>query len=145
MFAGAIQIDSNGNAYAVKMSQQKKQKQLSVHEQAFAIAWNDEYPNIDLIAHYRFMAPLRQFEFDFTHIDSMVAIEIEGGNYRPPAGKKTGGHRSITGFNRDLEKYFIAATRGWFVLRLSSNMITIKNIKAIYSIIEQRLDQLNSN
>ena len=73
---------------------------------------------------YRFAEP-RRFAFDLAWPEPYyVALEIEGGvfgkgkpcplcNARPVAG-----HRSIDRFLRDMEKYNLAASMGWCIIRV---------------------------
>lgn len=44
-----------------------------------------------------------------------VAVECEGGVFPNKQGKSA--HRSISGMLRDIEKYNLAASNGWLVLR----------------------------
>lgn len=43
-----------------------------------------------------------------------LALEIEGGIY----GKGGGGHRSVAGFESNLEKYNELSIEGWFLIRI---------------------------
>lgn len=56
--------------------------------------------------------PERNFRFDFAWPSLMLAVEVEGGTWM-----KKGGHNSGAGVARDIEKYDIAASLGWLVLR----------------------------
>ncbi len=59
---------------------------------------------------YKFMSE-RKFKFDYGHLKLKIAIEIEGGIY-------TGtGHAKIGKYLSDMEKYNLAALRGWIILR----------------------------
>lgn len=75
---------------------------------------------------YRF-CPDRKFLFDYAFPDKMVAVEQEGGIYTKQA------HGSITGILRDIEKYNLAASLGWRVLRIEPSKLfkteTIELIK----------------
>lgn len=55
--------------------------------------------------------PDRKFQFDFAWPDHKVALEIEGGIWT------RGAHGRGSGIKRDMEKYNLAASNGWFVLR----------------------------
>lgn len=62
--------------------------------------------------------PTRKWRWDFVlaeHQHFRVAIEIQGGFYR---GK--GGHNSITGMQRDMDKRNAGVMLGWRVLTFSS-------------------------
>ncbi len=78
----------------------------------------------------------RKFRFDFaweevwkdehTATWPMVALEVEGGIYT------RGAHGSISGIKRDMEKYNLAASLGWRVLRVTpENLCTNETISLI--------------
>lgn len=60
-------------------------------------------------------APPRKFRADWRVVDTRILIEFEGGLFK--AGK--GGHSSIGGIHRDIEKYNTAALQGWMVIRIT--------------------------
>jgi very-short-patch-repair endonuclease len=65
---------------------------------------------------YYFARP-RLFRFDFAWPELKVAAEVEGGTW-------TGGrHTRGDGFERDAEKYNLAALAGWRVLRFTAAMV----------------------
>lgn len=68
------------------------------------------------ICEYAF-APGRRFRFDFYWSAQMVAAEVEGGIY------SGGRHVRGSGFERDAEKYNLAAELGIKVLRYTRRMI----------------------
>lgn len=75
---------------------------------------------IAIVPEYRFL-PDRQFRFDFAIPSLKIAVEVEGGVW-------TGGrHTRGKGFIRDMEKYNLAALRGWMVLRTVPADITMSN------------------
>jgi hypothetical protein len=78
-------------------------------------AWNIPQP----VAEFRFAAP-RRFKFDWAWPDRLIAVEIEGIVYPTVRGEhRLGGrHVSVAGFTRDIEKYALAFTLGWTVLRV---------------------------
>lgn len=86
-------------------------------ELEFGLVWVDEYPHIDLHAEYPFALPERKFRFDFAHLPSQIAIEIQGGNY--------GGGRHVRpkSLEAEYEKLNIAADRGWRVFFLHSGNV----------------------
>ena len=101
-------------------------------EQQFAELWVEVYPAIDLYSEYRFCPP-RKYRFDFAHLQARVAIEIDGGHW-------TGGrHNTGSGFQKDCEKFNLAASRGWLVFRLTGEMITAKWLGIIAQTIAARL------
>ncbi len=59
----------------------------------------------------------RKWRFDFAHIESKVAIELEGGVYT------NGAHVRGKHFESDCEKYNAAAAMGWKVFRLTRGLI----------------------
>jgi len=66
----------------------------------------------------------RKWRFDFAHLPSKTAVEVEG--------KVWGGrHTRGDGFMADAEKYFEAHIRGWRVVRLTPNLITPENLRAL--------------
>lgn len=69
------------------------------------------------VTEYRF-APKRKFAFDYAWPSVKVALEKEGGVFTRQA------HGSISGVLRDIEKYNLAASLGWRVLRvIPSNLV----------------------
>ena len=73
---------------------------------------------------YRFH-PTRRWRFDFAHVGSKVAIEVEGGT------RTNGRHSRHAGFRGDCEKYNAAILHGWRVFRLTSDMIDADNLQPI--------------
>lgn len=74
---------------------------------------------------YRFH-PVRKFKFDYAFINDKLAVECEGGIYTKQA------HGSITGILRDMEKYNLAASMGWRVLRFTpKQLLTFETIELI--------------
>jgi very-short-patch-repair endonuclease len=59
----------------------------------------------------------RQWRFDFAWPQSMLALEIEGGEW------SQGRHVRGGGFGADCEKYNAAAVLGWRVLRVTGRMV----------------------
>lgn len=59
------------------------------------------------------------YRFDFAWPEAMIAIEVEGGVFM--RGK--GGHTSITGITRDMDKINLAQLLGWRVLRFHTKHI----------------------
>ena len=70
--------------------------------------------------------PTRKWRFDFAHVESRTAIEIEGGIWT--ASRHTTGR----GFSNDCEKYNEAALRGWAVFRLTDAMINLPTLGRIH-------------
>lgn len=60
----------------------------------------------------------RRWRFDFAWPEAQVAVEIEGGVY------VRGRHTRGQGFTKDCEKYSIAASEGWLVIRATPEQVT---------------------
>jgi len=58
------------------------------------------------------LVPNRQFRFDFAHVQSRVAVELDGGTF----GRKSG-HNTGKGIEDGYEKANAAQRLGWCVLR----------------------------
>lgn len=85
-------------------------------EADFMAAWQ-ALGGPDLEREYRFHPP-RRWRFDFAHLTTQTAIEIEGGVWA------RGRHTRGAGFVKDCEKYNQAAADGWTVFRLAGHLIT---------------------
>ena len=89
-------------------------------EYLFSQLWLEKYPHIDLHSEYEFAKEIgRKYRFDFAHVQTKIAVEINGGIYQ-----RNSGHSSLNGLKRDYEKNSLAASLGWRVFTLSSEMIT---------------------
>jgi len=80
------------------------------------------------IREHRFATPDRQWRFDFSWPDRMLAVECEGGTeghgQRGGDGKvRKSRHLTPSGFSEDCAKYNRAAILGWKVLRYPSSVI----------------------
>ncbi|MFM1842737.1 MAG: hypothetical protein RLZZ490_1474 [Cyanobacteriota bacterium] len=89
----------------------------STAERQFEHLWESSYPDLDLVAEYQGIKG-RKFRFDFAHVPSKTAIEIQGGIYL-----RHGGHNSAAGLHRDYEKLNLAQWQGWTVFQLSPDMV----------------------
>lgn len=58
--------------------------------------------------------PERKWRFDFAWPNQMLAVEIQGGIYM-----KKGGHTSVTGFQRDCDKFNAGVILGWRILKFT--------------------------
>ncbi|AFY95480.1 hypothetical protein Cha6605_4561 [Chamaesiphon minutus PCC 6605] len=103
---------------------------MSHLEQQFADLWLSLYPDIDLHSEYRFIPP-RRYRWDFCHLKSKVAIEIQGGVWMQRSG-----HSGGTGLVKDYEKLCLAAALGWRVFLLADSMINDEYLKLIAEAIE---------
>ena len=69
--------------------------------------------------------PTRKWRFDFAHLVTKNAFEIEGGVW-------TGGrHTSGVGFTKDAEKYIEAQFAEWTIWRLTTDQITAPLIERL--------------
>jgi hypothetical protein len=79
-------------------------------------------------------APPRKWRFDFAHIDVKVAVEIDGGSFKPGGGRH--------GQDGDREKLNMASALGWLVFRYSGQMMQANPIGCVAqvaaTIIERR-------
>jgi len=77
---------------------------------------------------YRF-APPRRWKFDFANPKLKLAVEIEGGSW------SGGRHTRGSGFEKDCEKYNEAAILGWYVIRLTTGMVTSKEMVGLGTVL----------
>lgn len=99
-------------------------------EITFANLWVIYYPEIDLHSEYRF-APPRRFRFDFAHLPSKIAIELQGGIFSPNTR-----HINGAALLKEHEKLNLAASLGWRIFYISIK--TVDDI-AIYEQIAQAI------
>ena len=85
-------------------------------EQMFVNLLNIYAPDLAPVREYRFALP-RRFRFDFAWPSERVAVELEGGIWM------RGRHVRGKGYEKDCEKYNLAALRGWRVLRFTRGML----------------------
>lgn len=71
--------------------------------------------------------PTRQWRFDFAHLESKTAFEVEGGTW------SGGAHTRGKHFQSDCEKYNAAQLLGWRVFRFSTSMVEPERLKVIIS------------
>ena len=81
---------------------------------------------------YRFH-PTRKWRADFSHPESRILIEIEGGIFM----RKGGRHNRGIGYAKDAEKYLEAAMEGWTVLRLTEKQLEIEVIERVADFIRR--------
>jgi hypothetical protein len=101
-------------------------------EQKFSDLWIDLYPDIDMHSEYQFH-PRRKFRFDFAHLPSRTAIELQGGIWVTGTG-----HNSGAGLLRDYEKLNLATINGWNVFMFADSQITKGWLHTIAAHIERR-------
>ena len=116
----------------------------SKYEKMFADLWVKYYPEIDLYHQVR-ISDDTTHKFDFAHIPSRTAIEIDGGTRM---GKGFGGsHGGGKNYFRDM----MATYLGWSVLRITSEQLKkivsgtdeLNCLQLVVAIIEFRTVQLN--
>lgn len=100
------------------------------HESKFAMLWRAS-KGPALVREYKFH-PERKWRFDFAHLKSKVAIEIEGGTW------SGGRHTRGSGYSNDCEKYNEAAKLGWCVLRYTAEKINSRCVFEVLDAITQR-------
>ena len=88
---------------------------MSALERRFLLCWK-AVGGPQLVVEHRFLDS-RKWRFDFAHLTTMTAIEIEGGAW------SEGRHTRGSGFIADAEKYNTAAELGWTVFRLPSPLV----------------------
>ena len=69
-------------------------------------------PETEFIFH-----PVRRFRFDFAWPEHMLAVEVDGGTWN------YGRHNRAEGIHSDSEKFSLAVTMGWRVMRLDKQMV----------------------
>lgn len=83
----------------------------------------------ECVREYRFH-PTRKFRFDYAIPSKKIAIEQEGGAWT------NGRHTRGKGYTSDMEKYNLATSMGWRVLRFTPEQMmkteTINLIKKVY-------------
>ena len=105
-------------------------------EKRFAWAWQ-AVNGPALVREHRF-DEWRKWRFDFAHVETRTAIEVEGGTWT------SGRHTSGVGFRNDCEKYNEAQFAGWTVFRLTEDMLRLETIRRIEGFITGRTKQQTS-
>ncbi len=106
---------------------------FSTLESFFHLKWCSIPGAPTMVKEYRFDS-VRQWRFDFAHVPSRVAVEMEGGIWL----KEGGGHTRGTAYEKDLEKYNQAAFQGWVLIRLTQRLCTYDTLIALKWLIESR-------
>lgn len=83
--------------------------------------------------------PTRKWRCDFAHIETRVAIEIEGGTWSKKGKSR---HTTGKGYADDCEKYNSAIELGWNVFRLTSDMIKCTEAEKIIDVIASELRRM---
>lgn len=102
----------------------RKKAERSKLEESFLYVWTYGIDGPALVEEYRF-CPDRKWRFDFAHVGSKVAVEIEGGVW------SGGRHTRGGGYIADCAKYNRANALGWRVFRLTGDMITVPQLEEI--------------
>ena len=82
-------------------------------------------------------APPRKWAFDRCHVDARIAIEIDGGTW------SGGRHTRGAGYRDDCIKLNKAASLGWLVYRLTSDMLTDAPAQHLQPIIDKIADLMD--
>jgi len=97
---------------------------------------------IDFKTQFRFH-PERQWRFDFCFPTHMLAVEVQGlsaPRYSKKGKLQLGGHQSIDGIKKDLEKYDEAMRLGWKVYCCEQGMVesgrALKTIEVLLGLVE---------
>ena len=126
------QLQKSGKIRGFKMTEPVKQKAKITSEGCKEVQWMrwnlqlwcDE-KGLTLDEEYRF-CPDRKFRFDFCIQSLKIGIEYEGLN------SEKSGHTTLKGFTKDTEKYNLAQSLGWNVIR-----VTVLNYKKILQELEK--------
>jgi hypothetical protein len=111
----ATPTPAGGQASAEAEARQAVVKRVRVYD--YFGAYFHAETGIELEPEYIFARP-RKWPFDFAHVPSKVAVELEGGTFM-----KKGRHTTGVGFAKDCEKYNTAASMGWALFRLTPQML----------------------
>jgi very-short-patch-repair endonuclease len=130
-FAVQQSAENYDNTPAKNMSKQKtdrgsKQKKY-ISEQ---LGWWCKDKGYNLVPEHRFHE-FRKFRFDWAIKEVMIAIEYEG------LFSEKSGHTTIGGYNKDVDKYNLAAECGWTVIRF-----TAMNYKTVIEVLEKTIPQI---
>ena len=115
-------------------AESRKARPASAMERLFALVWR-AVAGPDLACEYRFGA-VRKWRFDFAHVATKTAIELEGGVWSGGAHTR-GGH-----FLSDCEKYNAATAAGWAVFRLGTGMVRVELAEKIKALVKARMSEI---
>jgi len=111
-------------------------KFMSPLEKKFVFLWVHVIKGqTDLTLEHKFN-PARRWKFDFAHIPTKVAIELEGGT------KSHGHHVRHEGYRSDCEKYNEANYMGWQVFRLTSDMVLSGELERLSKFISEKAGKI---
>ncbi len=111
-----IDVDKNGKPKVIR-NKKRKTAPLPYFKQypTFFRLINGNPGIPEPIEEYKFH-PKRRWRVDICWPDQKLALEIEGGTFM----KSGGGHRSVTGYHKDMEKYNAMSIQGYFLLRFTT-------------------------
>jgi hypothetical protein len=101
----------------------------SALEERFLALW--QAVSFEPLAREYAFHPSRHWRFDFAHLETGVAIEIEGGVW------VQGRHTRPAGFIGDCEKYNAATLLGWRVFRFTGEMLTAAAVVEAARLVQQ--------
>lgn len=102
-----------------KIRKKKRAPLLYRHKYPMFFRLIGDNPSIsDPVEEFKFH-PKRRWRIDLFWPDHKLALEIEGGTYM----KSGGGHRSITGYHSDMEKYNAISIYGLSLLRFTTKQM----------------------
>jgi len=104
---------------------------VSALERRWQLCWR-AVNGPELVREHRFLET-RRWRFDFAHLETRTAIEIEGGTWN--GGRHTRG----SGFVADAEKYNTATLHGWLVFRLPGPLVGTDWARKIADAIDARM------
>ena len=119
-----------------KLRSSKQNKTGSALEEKFLSIWRT-LNGPDLLREYRFH-PVRKWKFDFVHVKSSTAIEVNGGLWIKS------GHSTGSGIGRDYEKANAAILCGYQLFQLSSDMLNARYVLDIIEFIEKKQRFMNN-
>jgi hypothetical protein len=108
---------------------------MSPLEHQFGLLWYKVVKGPVLEREFAF-DPKRKWRFDFAHVATKTAFEIEGG--LGWNGKRRGRHLRPLGFVADCEKYTEATLLGWVVFRLPSDHVHEPWLKRLANFLKER-------
>jgi len=101
-------------------------------ERSFLTWWRRFAPDApEPVAEHRFH-PVRRWRFDFAFLDSLVAVELDGGTW------SRGRHTRGAGYRGDCEKLNAAVSMGWRVFRVTAGMLKA-NPAGVVEMVEEAL------
>lgn len=115
--AKGMKIDDSNCGESAIIKPKKKIVKISIEKRAIEF-WLEMFKRNSLITDFKAehqFHDVRQFRFDWAVLDLKIAIEYEG------IHSKKSGHTTISGYNKDIEKYNLALMEGWKVLRYTAN------------------------